>query len=97
MKYRKILVLLCHLVIADVIYGAIWSKRLDLNDGNHLVKLPVGHPEHADKFSRTKRDTSSGDDSKLSVHYTTLKDKDHNEAIVHWSGEGSNVRKFCRC
>ena len=86
------IVLICHLAIADVVYGAIWSKHMDVDDGNEVMKLPIGDRVRTSTLNRFKRETSSGDSSKLSVNSTTLKDRNHKEAIVHWSGTGSNVR-----
>ncbi len=46
------------------------------------------------KRERSKREatTTQGDkDHPPDIHLQTLPDKNHNEAIVHWSGNNSNV------
>ena len=93
MDNRRVIVLLTCLVITNVVHCAIWSKDLYPTDGFRTVKLSSGKEDFAHILARGKRDTSSG---KLAVNTTTLEDKNHNEAIVHWSGKDSKVCIF-RC
>ena len=88
---RKMIVLLSCLVITDVVQCATWSKDLYPEDRFRTVKLSPGREDLTHILARAKRDTSS---SELAVNTTTLEDKNHNEAIVHWTGNDSKVCIF---
>lgn len=60
-----------------------------------LISLPRTESESLPMAtSRVRREDSSpsSDNGKLLVDFTVLPDEGHNEAIVHWSGNDSQVR-----
>ena len=75
-----------HLVLGEI------HNFSDDDEPLKVIELPNGASfDHILHRYRRDAGSQSGDNAKLKVHETMLPDKQHNEAIVHWSGKNSNV------
>ncbi len=94
---RGFLLLLSVAVVLDTAACSVWSSSwrdrepsvISLSGGDHGAESGIGRFKRA---AAAAADTQAARGN-LSVSVSNLQDKNHNEAIVHWSGNKSNVRQ----